>query len=75
MTDSRERGVFASHTWAAPKIPILNRVKYFIGYADAKKLDVYANFFQNLVHVVFDETKYISFLIQDDELLKKYDGI
>ena len=25
--------------------------KYFVGYKDAKKLDLYAYFFQNLVHI------------------------
>ena len=52
------------------KIGISNKVsfgkkffKYFIGYKDGKKNET------------FDETKYISFLIKDDELLEKYNEI
>ena len=37
--------------------------KYFIGYKDAKKLDLYAYFFQTLVHI--EQT-----LIKDVELLE-----
>ena len=50
--------------------------KYFNCYRDAKKLDFYAYFFQKLVHIekTFDETKFMSFLIKDDELLKKYNA-
>ena len=48
-------------------------LKHFIGYKDAKKLDLYGYFFQKCRD--FDETKYMSFLIRDDELLGKYNGI
>ena len=50
--------------------------KYFNRFRDAKKLDFYAYFFQKLVHIekTFDETKFMSFLIKDDELLKKYNA-
>ena len=60
------------------KIVVSNKVrfgkkgfKYFIGYKDAKKLNVYIYFFQNWVR----ETKYVSFLIKDDKLLEKYNEI
>ena len=62
------------------KIVVSNKVsfskkgfKYFIGYKDTKirplciflpKMSAYRR--------VFDETKYMSFLIKDDELLEKY---
>ena len=38
--------------------------KYFIGYKDAKKLDFHRR--------DFDETKYMSFLIENEELLEKF---
>ena len=60
------------------KIVVSNKVrfgkkgfKYFIGYKDAKKLNLYIYFFQNWVR----ETKYVSFLIKDDKLLEKYNEI
>ena len=54
-----------------------NGFKYFIGYKDAKKLDLYAYFFQKWVHIErnFDDTNYMSFLIKDDELLEKCNEI
>ena len=45
--------------------------KYFIGYKDAKKLNLNLYFSKKWVHREdFDENKYISFVIKDDELLK-----
>ena len=56
------------------KIALFNRVffgkkgfKYFIGYKYARNLDLYAYYRSD-----FDETKYMSFLIKDDELLEAY---
>ena len=51
--------------------------KYFIGYKDAKKIRPLCIFLpkMNAYRKDFDETKYMSFLIKDDELLKKYNKI
>ena len=56
---------------------IKNSFKCFIGYKDAKKLDLYAFLFQKISTCKrdFDEIKYMSFLIKDDELLEKYNYI
>ena len=53
------------------------RFKYFIGYKDAKKIRPLCIFHPNIsaYRKDFDETKYISFLIKDDELLEKYNEI
>ena len=62
------------------KIIVSNKVyfgkkdlKYFIGYKDATKLDLYAYFFQKLVHI--EETlmklNICFFVVKDDELLEK----
>ena len=41
-----------------------------------KKIDLYVYFSQKWVHIEkTDETKYTSFLINDDELLEKYNEI
>ena len=49
--------------------------KYFIGYKDAKKIKTLCIFLPKMIayRENFDETKYTSFLIEDDELLEKYD--
>ena len=51
--------------------------KYFIGYKDARKLGPYMCFTQKMIAFrrEFDQTNYMSFLIKDDELLEKYNGI
>ena len=51
--------------------------KYFIGYKDAKKRYLYVYFSEknSAYRRDFDETKYISFLIKDDELFEKYSEI
>ena len=53
------------------------RFKYFIGYKDAKKIRPLCIFLPNIsaYRKDFDETKYISFLVKDDELLEKYNEI
>ena len=47
--------------------------KYFIGYKDAKKIKPLCIFLPKVsaYRKYFDETKYMSFLIKDDELLEK----
>ena len=47
--------------------------KYFIGYKDAKNRPLYI-FLPKLsaYRIDFDETKYMSFVIKDDELLEKH---
>ena len=66
------------------KIVVSNRVsfgkkafKYFIGYKDAKKLELYIYFSQKLsgYRKDFHETKYMSFFIKDDQLLEKHNEI
>ena len=54
-----------------------NVFKYFIGYKDAKKLNLYAYLFQKMSAYGrdVDETNYMSFLVKNDELLEKYNGI
>ena len=51
--------------------------KYFIGYKDAKKIKPLCISLPKMsaYRKDFDETKYISFLIKDDELLEKYNKI
>ena len=51
--------------------------KYFIGYKDAKKIRPLSIFLPKMSTYGkdFDETKYISILIKDDELLEKYNEI
>ena len=48
--------------------------KYFIGYKDAKKMRPLYIFLPKMsaYRKDFDENKYVSFLIKDDELLEKY---
>ena len=66
------------------KIVVSNKVsfgkkgfKYFIGYKDGKKIRPLCIFLPNMsaYRKDFDESKYISFLIKDDELLEKYNEI
>ena len=54
-----------------------NVFKYFIGYKDAKKFNLYAYLFQKMSanRRDVDETNYMSFLVKNDELLEKYNGI
>ena len=51
--------------------------KYFIGYKDAKKIKLLCIFLPKMTvyRKDFDETKYISFLVKDNELLEKYNEI
>ena len=66
------------------KIVVSNKVslgknvfRYFIGYKDAKKFNLYAYLFQKMsaYRRDVDETNYISFLVKNDELLEKYNDI
>ena len=47
--------------------------KYFIGYKDAKKIKILCIFLPKITayRIGFDDSKYTSFLIKDDELLEK----
>ena len=51
--------------------------KYFIGYKDSKKIRPLCIFVPKIsaYRKDFDDTKYISFLVKDNELLKKYNKI
>ena len=51
--------------------------KYSIGYKEAKTIRPLCIFLptMNAYRKGFDETKYISFFIKNDELLEKYDEI
>ena len=53
------------------------RCKYFIDYKDAKKLRPLCIFLLKMTayRKYFDETKFMSFLIKDDELIEKYNEI
>ena len=53
------------------------RFNYSIGYRDAKKIRPLGIFLPeiNAYRRDFDETKYMFFLIKDDELLEKYNEI
>ena len=65
------------------KIVVSNKVSfgksgliYFTGYKDAKKTDLYAYFFQKLVHIEETLMKLnMSLLIKDDELFKRHNEI
>ena len=66
------------------KIVVSNKVsfgkkgfKYFIGYKEAKKFRPLCIFLPKMsaYRTDFDETKYMSFLIKDDELLETYNEI
>ena len=66
------------------KIIVSNKVsfgkkafKYFISYIDAKKIRPLCILLLKMCayRKDFDETKYMSFLIKDDELLEKYNEI
>ena len=66
------------------KIVVFNKVcfgkkgfKYFVDYKDAKKIGPICIFLPKISAYTkdFDETKYISFLIKDNELLEKYNEI
>ena len=52
-------------------------LKYFIGYKVAKKIRPLCIFFPKMsaYRKDFDETKYMPFLIKDDELIEKYNEI
>ena len=56
---------------------VKKRFKFFIGYRDAKKIRPLCIFLPNMTayRKDFDETKYMSFLIKNDELLVKYNEI
>ena len=51
--------------------------KYFVGYKDAEKVRPLCIFIPKMsaYRRDFDENKYVSFLIWDDELLEKYNEI
>ena len=51
--------------------------KSFIGYRDAKKIRPLSIFLPKMSshRRDFDESKYMSFLIKNDELFEKYNGI
>ena len=66
------------------KVVVSNKVsfvkiglKYFIGYKNDKKIRPLCIFLPKMsaCRTDFDETKYISFFIRDDELLEKYNDI
>ena len=66
------------------KIVVTNKVsfgkkafKYFISYKDGKKIKPLCIFLpkRSAYRKDFDETKYMSFLIKDEELLEKYNEI
>ena len=66
------------------KIVVSNKVsfrkkgfKYFIGYKDAKKIRPLCIFLPKIsaYRKVFHRTKYMCFLLQDDELLGKYNEV
>ena len=60
------------------KVPFgQKRFNYFIGYKDAKKVRPLCIFLPktSACRRYFDKTKYMSSLIKDDELLKKYNYI
>ena len=48
--------------------------KCFIGYKDAKKIDLYAYSFHKWVHIKL-KLKTKSFLLKDENLLEKYNEI
>ena len=50
---------------------------YFVSYKDAKKIKRLCIFLSNMsaYRKGFDETKYISFSIKDNELLEKYNEV
>ena len=63
------------------KIVVSNKVsfikrgfEYLTGYKDAKKIKCFL-LKMSVYRRNFDETKYMSFLIKDDELLEKYNEI
>ena len=53
------------------------RCKYFIDYKDAKKLRPLCIFLLKMTAYIkyFDETKFMSLLIKDDELIEKHNEI
>ena len=53
------------------------RFKYFLGYKYAKRIGPLCIFLPKITvyRKSFDETKYISFLMKDHELLEKYNEI
>ena len=66
------------------KIVVPNKVSfskkwftYFVSYEDAKKIKPLCIFLSNMsaYRKNFDETKYISFSIKDNELLEKYNEV
>ena len=56
---------------------MVKRVSKFIGHRDAKRIKPFCIFFPKMSAYGrdFDETKYMSFLINDEELLEKYNEI
>ena len=66
------------------KIVVSNKIffgkkglRYFVGYKDSKKIIPLCIFLPNMTayRKDFDQAKFMSFLIKDDELLEKYNEI
>ena len=72
------KNIDINKTVVSSKVTIRKKgFKYFIGYKDSKKIRPLCIFLlkKSAYRKDFDETKYISFLIKDDELLEKYNEI
>ena len=54
-----------------------NGLRYFVGYKDSKKIIPLCIFLPKMTayRKNFDQAKFMSFLIKDDELLEKYNEI
>ena len=52
-------------------------MRYFVGYKDSKKIRPLCMFLPKMTayRQDFDQAKFMSFLIKDDELLEKYNEI
>ena len=81
---NQNKGAISIKNVDIDKIVVSNKVsfdkkgfKYFIGYKNAKKIRLLCIFLTKMsaYRKEFDETKYISFLIKDNELLEKYNEI
>ena len=66
------------------KIAVSNKIffgkkglRYFVGYKDSKKIRPLCIFLPKMTayRKDFDQAKFMSFLIKDDELLEKYNEI